>query len=160
MKTGFTLIELLVVVLIIGILSAVALPQYQKAVLKARFSNVLQVAESLKRAHEVYYMANGQYIANSDSLDYDYKGACSGVDVLSCDHHFYIDQLGGSGVVTNPGGLYILIYHCPGVGGWTACGSQYNFAYMVWLDHSPNPGLRTCTGRTEEGKEFCKLLHL
>ena len=68
---GFTLIELLVVVLIIGILAAVALPQYQKAVEKSKAAQALVLLKSVEQAEQAYYMANGEYTSSFDELAVD-----------------------------------------------------------------------------------------
>ena len=52
---GFTLIELLVVILIIGILTAVALPKYQSAVDKSRYATLMPTAKTIANSQETFY---------------------------------------------------------------------------------------------------------
>ena len=70
-KQAFTLIELLVVVLIIGILAAVALPQYQKAVEKSKAAQAFAMIRTVAAAQEAYHMANGTYATTLDELAVD-----------------------------------------------------------------------------------------
>ena len=69
-KQAFTLIELLVVVLIIGILSTLALPQYQKAVMRARVAEYEVNLRALADTDTLYYLANGEY-ATEDRVNGD-----------------------------------------------------------------------------------------
>ena len=66
---GFTLIELLVVVLIIGILTAVAVPQYQKAKRKTLFKIAAANVEQLYQQQRLYYLANGSFASSPEKLD-------------------------------------------------------------------------------------------
>ena len=79
MKKGFTLIELLVVVLIIGILSAIALPQYQKAVEKARAAEAVMTLRSIERAIDMWILENG-YPNDEDGVLF-FAGALSGPNI-------------------------------------------------------------------------------
>ena len=66
---GFTLIELLVVVLIIGILAAIALPQYMKAVEKSRAAEAISLIRSINQAEQMFYMASGRLTDDLTELD-------------------------------------------------------------------------------------------
>ena len=89
MKKGFTLIELLVVVLIIGILSAVALPQYAKAVEKARMAEAVIAVEKIAQAQQIYKMANGNFTRDINDLGLDFAATDGSYGSLPGKHSNY-----------------------------------------------------------------------
>ena len=71
-KTGFTLIEIMVVVIIIGVLAAMAMPLYNKAVEKARISYAVQILGTIRDAELRYAAEYGTYSGSLSNLDLDF----------------------------------------------------------------------------------------
>ncbi len=66
---GFTLIELLVGVIIMGILTVVVLPLYQRSVEKSKATEALRLLKAVDQAYEAYYLEHGQNATKFDQLD-------------------------------------------------------------------------------------------
>jgi prepilin-type N-terminal cleavage/methylation domain-containing protein len=73
-KKAFTLIEMLVVVLIIGILAAIALPQYRKAVERSRAAEIQTLMRALYTAEQEYQLITGEYATDFTKLSLDFPG--------------------------------------------------------------------------------------
>ena len=103
-RVGFTLIELLVVVLIIAVLASVALPQYNKAVRKARAMSQVAVLSAIYPAVESCWLRTGDMSQCSiDQLELDFDPTCEIIDpaFTSCDMQSYHYSDGGTRVQAN-----------------------------------------------------------
>ena len=156
MKRAFTLIELLVVVLIIGILAAIAMPQYKFAVEKSRLSEAMTNIATIKQQMELYVLENG--IPKSGRVNY---GDFSNVELagrLSASY-YETPHFGYVAYIDHTEGTLIIVYgRVNEDDGWYTLFTR-DRSSMFNEDSPVNGWYPACiTENTDLGRKICKYL--
>ncbi|WP_428043838.1 type IV pilin protein, partial [Candidatus Avelusimicrobium faecicola] len=140
---GFTLIELLVVVLIIGILAAMALPQYFKAVERSRMAEAVTLMDSIVKSQRRKLMQTNRYANLFAGLDVSFKGARS---------NYYYTKRDGNGFIIS------LTYDGSSVTAsrtFNSSSSSDSLQYRYQLKRYYQSDYTSCWGYNDAGKELC-----
>ena len=143
-RGGFTLIELLVVVLIVGILTAVALPQYEKAVEQSRAAGGIVLARSIFLANQRYLMAHGRYTEDIRNLDLNFSGEDVNLDDIPSK------KTGGFECRATGTG--------PGYGYTAVCRRIRRGKYSYYIGYRGAEDQAICLYNDAEDEQWCQLL--
>ena len=148
MTKAFTLIELLVVVLVIGILAAVALPQYQRAVERSRLT---EVRGNLWTLHKNYQLCAVEFGANSTECD-----ATHIWERLSIEMPGQIDSENCHAAISSEGS------GCITINNWSYGGKSnlraINESKQALITLNTNTGTLTCEADGSNGESYCKVV--
>ena len=156
MKQGFTLIELLVVVLIIGILAAVAVPQYQTAVERSRATEGLELLSAMTDSIQRYHSQHDEWPHENIMADFSKLDITIPKNETLCSREGLHKQYGGK-------------YFCVGnfIAGnsvwlWrqgVSTNKQYTLiGTVVANDDDTYTVTRRCSASKSEGQEYCNAI--
>ena len=147
-KKGFTLIELLVVVLIIGILAAMAMPQYFKAVERSRMTEADTLLGSIAQAQRRKFLQTNRFTTNYKGLDVSPKDSSGSV--------YYTKGSPTAG--TNGNGFGVSLSGTAfdeGIARATRHADGATLQYQYRLERYYQGDNVTCVGTNTAGEELC-----
>ncbi|MEH2386614.1 MAG: type IV pilin-like G/H family protein [Nostoc sp.] len=134
---GFTLIELLVVIIIIGILSAIALPSFLNQASKAKQSEAKQYTGSMNRSQQAYYLENAAFSSSIDQLGLGIK--------TQTDNYVYSAAIdtASSGVINNGVSQKVALKNYEGVVSISFSPGNSQSTTLAVLCETPTPSAGT-----------------
>jgi len=151
MKKGFTLIELLVVVLIIGILSAIALPQYTVAVEKSRATEALLNLKYAVQMYDLDYLQNGPNNPTHPAQDIlelsDGEWIADGDMFIS---NKFVYSFGDESSFN--------VARCTINASRDGCQAATTLYTLFWETSYGTPNAKTCYAQSDIGYKICKSL--